>query len=89
MKLVNQPLTVTRVDSQEVAWFRGLDRPHMSNVIEQEALINLSVLLLSRIARLRKFYEYRRWQSKVVFETDKRYSTLVFCIGAFCSALAV
>ena len=60
-----------------------------SNVIEQEALINPSVLLLSRIARLRKFYEYRRWQSNVVFETDKRYSTLVFCIGAFCSALAV
>jgi len=59
------------------------------NVIEQEALINLSVLLLSRIARLRKFYEYRRWQSNVVFETDKRYSTLVFCIEAFCSALAV
>jgi hypothetical protein len=29
------------VGSQEVAWFGGLDRPHMSNVIEQEALINL------------------------------------------------
>jgi len=42
-----------------------------------------------RIAGLRKFYEYRKWQSKVVFETNERYSTLVFCIGAFCSALAV